>query len=142
MKKILLVAALVLGFGYFAGAQTEIRNKNITKDLDSVTVSFDIETDVVVLKYPARWEEFVEIEKSEEAISFSAKGTVLFELHFNEVDGYLLGMYDKTPVYVISHDIDEEYYTAQEYEMLCSMQEDINVIIEHLDKDRKFKMIE
>ena len=92
MKKILLVAALVLGFGYFAGAQTEIRNKNITKDLDSVTVSFDIETDVKGL--PSRRKEVLTpyLYKGKDTLFFESvevygKGRFKIERQVNAING-------------------------------------------------------
>ena len=92
MKKILLVAALVLGFGYFAGAQTEIKNRNITKDSDMVTVSFDIETDVKGL--PSRRKEVLTpyLYKGKDTLFFESvevygKGRFKIERQVNAING-------------------------------------------------------
>ena len=92
MKKILLIAALILGFGYFAGAQTEIKNRNITKDSDMVTVSFDIETDVKGL--PSRRKEVLTpyLYKGKDTLFFESvevygKGRFKIERQVNAING-------------------------------------------------------
>ena len=71
MKKISAIAIMILGFGYFAGAQTVIKNEILTKDSDNVTVSFDIETDVKGL--PSRRKEIIS------PYLYNGKDTVFFD---------------------------------------------------------------
>ncbi|MBO5418460.1 MAG: hypothetical protein J6A22_00095 [Bacteroidales bacterium] len=45
MKKVFTIIALALGMGVTMNAQTLITNESMTSDADSVTVSFDVDTD-------------------------------------------------------------------------------------------------
>ena len=45
MKNVFALAALILGTSVALNAQTEIRNENMSHDADSVTVTFEINTD-------------------------------------------------------------------------------------------------
>lgn len=104
--------------------------------------TFEIETSLTTLKYPKKWEDKVQINVEDERVRFAYKDEKLFDLCFYECDGFLLGTYRETPIYVISYDIDEEKYKEAEYMEISGMQQDVNVIIEHLDKDRRFKISE
>ncbi|MDO4811339.1 MAG: hypothetical protein Q3985_05265 [Eubacteriales bacterium] len=92
--------------------------------------TFDIKTPVVTMKYPMRWKDKVQIDVSEEAVKFSSNGTKLFDLLFVECDGYLLGKYKDMPIYIVDYNVatDEE----------IAMQDDVNVILEHLTEDTSF----
>lgn len=46
MRKILATAAVLFGISNMADAQTVIMNENLTQDGSSVTVSFEVDTDV------------------------------------------------------------------------------------------------
>ena len=90
----------------------------------------DIPTDLVTLSYPERWKDKVEIKVEGKKVSFVNGDTPLFDLCFEECDGYLLGTYDGTPIYIIEYPVETEEQIA--------MQQDVNVIIDHLCQDAKF----
>ena len=45
MKKIFATLVIVLAAGFWSNAQTVIRNEVMTTDKDSVTVTFELDTD-------------------------------------------------------------------------------------------------
>lgn len=90
----------------------------------------DIRTDVVTLKYPAKWKDVVQTEITETGVKFSNNGTPLFDLIFSECDGYLLGTYKDTPIYIVDYPVETDEQAA--------MQEDVNVILQYLMEDPKF----
>ena len=96
------------------------------------SVTMDIEGAPVPMKYPEKWKNDVQTEVTEGRVKFSNNGTPLFDLVFTDCDGYLLGTYNDTPIYIISYDVstDEQY----------AMQDDVNVILEHWMKDPNFKV--
>ena len=97
---------------------------------DGDTSTFDIETSVVTMKYPNKWKDKVQVKVSDEGVKFSNDGTPLFDLNFIECDGYLLGTYKNTPIYVVD-------YTVKTDEQIA-MQQDINVILQNLMSDSNF----
>lgn len=92
---------------------------------------FAIKTKIGDLYYPNKWKEKVTIDVSDEKVSFSCKGIMLFDLVFAECEGYLLGTYDSTPIYIV------DGTDAEEDEMMA-MHEDVNVILQYLMEDPKF----
>ena len=94
------------------------------------TSTIDIKTRVVTMKYPAKWQDEVQINVSDNGVEFSNNGTPLFDLVFSDCDGYLLGTYKATPIYIVEHPIDNEAQAA--------MIDDVNVILEHLMEDPSF----
>ena len=94
------------------------------------TSVFDIETPLVTLKYPAKWQDTVQTEVSEDGVRFSTEGTPLFDLLFTECDGFLLGLYRDTPIYIVEHPTN----TDEQSDMI----DDVNVILQHLMEDSYF----
>lgn len=92
---------------------------------------FDIETSVVTLKYPLKWKDKVTIEVSDGKVCFSNEGTPLFDLVFSEGEGYLLGSYNGTPIYLV------EYPVSTEEQI--QMKDDVNVILDYLSMDEAFE---
>ena len=92
--------------------------------------TYDIETPIGNVKYPVMWKDKVKTEKTGNTVKFSNDGTPLFDLVFEKCDGYLLGTYKDTPVYVVYHDVktDEQH----------AMVDDINFILQGLMKDKNF----
>ena len=84
------------------------------------------------MKYPAKWREDVQIDVSDDGVRFSNNGTALFDLLFHECDGYLLGSYNGTPIYIIDYPVDD----AEQ----ANMQEDVNVILQYLMDDPSFQI--
>lgn len=102
------------------------------------TSTFEIKTSVTTLFYPNKWKDIVKIENTDEQVKFSYNGEKLFDLVFTECDGYLLGTYKDTPIYIISYNVDESKYTEEEYYDICGMENSVNVILENLMKDENF----
>lgn len=98
------------------------------RDKDSET--FEIKTSVVTLNYPSRWKEKVTVAVTDQGVSFSSGDTKLFDLVFKECDGFRLGSYNGTPIYII------DYPVRTEEEM--HMQQDVNVILQFLYEDSNF----
>lgn len=96
------------------------------------TATMDIEGTPIPIKYPKKWETAVQTEITEDRVKFSNNGTPLFDLVFTECDGYLLGTYKDTPIYIVD-------YEASADEQLA-MQEDVNVILKYLMNDPDFKI--
>lgn len=92
--------------------------------------TFDIKTPVVTMKYPKKWKEKVQIDITEDGVKFSNDGTSLFDLMFIGCDGYLLGKYKETPIYIVSYTVETDEQAA--------MQEDVNVILQYLMEDANF----
>ena len=95
---------------------------------DSSTL--DISTSIVTMKYPSKWREKVQIEVEDNGVKFSNNGTMLFDLMFIECDGYLLGTYSGTPIYIVDYSVNNDEQAI--------MQEDVNVILQYLMEDKNF----
>lgn len=96
------------------------------------TTTTDIKTAFTTLKYPGKWKDAVQTEITADSVKFSNNGTPLFDLVFSECDGYLLGTYKDTPIYVVDYPVETNEQAA--------MQEDVNVIIQHLMEDPNFAL--
>lgn len=99
---------------------------------------FGIETSVGTLYYPEKWKDQVTVDVSDSAVKFSANGIQLFDLLFGDGEGYLLGTYNGTEIRVVSYEIEQEGLSEQELNDLWAMQEDVNVILQHLMEDTGF----
>ncbi len=125
--------------GYQQGVNTIV--KYLEKDYDfrvdeaiekQDSETFDVKTKVVTLKYPKKWEKKVKVTEKEDTVSFKAGDTRLFDLRFSKGDGNLLGTYKDTPIYVVEYKVKTDEQKA--------MQQDVNVIINNLSKDKDFKI--
>ncbi|MBR0466828.1 MAG: hypothetical protein IJJ40_04965 [Clostridia bacterium] len=94
--------------------------------------TFDIKTEVTTLKYPERWEKTADIKTEEDKVVFSLNDKTVFEIVFKECDGYLLGTYNGTPIYIV------ETETEDYNEKL--MLEDVDIILQNLLEDENFKV--
>lgn len=102
--------------------------------------TFDIETSVATLKYPLKWKDVVNVDVQDNKVAFATDEEKLFDLEFGKSEGFLLGTYDGTEIYVVTYEIDSDKYSENEYMNLSGMQNDINVIVENLEKDSKFEI--
>ena len=102
-------------------------NELVEPEDTSVT---EISTVIGVLQYPGKWKDAVQVETSDESVRFSNNGTPLFDLVFSECDGYLLGTYKDTPIYIVDYPVETDEQAA--------MQEDVNVILQYLMEDPNF----
>lgn len=96
------------------------------------TATADIEGAPIPMKYPEKWKNAVQTEVEKDRIKFSNNGVPLFDLVFTRCDGYLLGTYKDTPIYIIDYDVSTDEQLA--------MQEDVNVILQGLMDDPNFKI--
>ena len=100
--------------------------------------TYDIETDVVTLKYPAKWKDKVTVDVSGDGVRFYSNDVELFDFLFGEgADGQLIGTYNGTPISIVLHEIDTGF-EDEVYQELLAMQEDSNVILDYLEKDGSF----
>ena len=118
---------LYLILGYLAEDYNLVPEEAID---DEDPMDFEIQTSLVTLYYPSRWKEKVEIEVLDNGVKFSAAGTPLFDLMFEECDGYLLGTYQETPIYMVEYPVETEEQAA--------MQAGVNTILQHLSEDPNF----
>lgn len=96
------------------------------------TSNFDIKTSVVTLKYPNKWKDKVKVEVVDNTVKFTNDKTPVFDLVFKKCDGYLLGTYKETPIYIVEYPVKTDEQAA--------MQQDVNVILKYLMKDPNFQM--
>ena len=118
---------LYLILGYLAEDYNLVPEEAID---DEDPTDFEIQTSLVTLYYPSRWKEKVEIEVLKDGVKFSADGTPLFDLMFKECDGYMLGSYEGTPIYMVEYPVETEEQAA--------MQAGVNTILQHLTEDPSF----
>lgn len=117
-----IIEALISDYGFVTGEIVEQEDNSV----------FEIKTDLVTLYYPNKWKDKVTVKVDGKTVSFMADKRKIFDLCFEKCDGYLLGTYDGTPIYMV------EYKAENDDEI--AMQQDVNVIIEYLSKDEKFKI--
>lgn len=164
---LILVIGLAIGLGVGAllfGGNSDKENTLNEKGDDKVTGTleemthedgFVIETSMVDLYYPKKWEDKVRIEKVSgdiQMVQFFAtlegKPEVhLFDICFGGEDGYTLGYLnpDKSnpiEVKIISYDFEfGEEWTTEEVNDIYSMQYDINYILGMLLKKADFEVV-
>lgn len=94
---------------------------------------FAINTSVTTLYYPAKWQDVVTVEVSDTKVCFTYDNGSLFDLVFTETEnGFLLGTYENTPIYVVDYEVSSNEASA--------MQEDVNVILHYLMEDGNFSI--
>ena len=136
MKKIVCLLLCFVFVFSFASCKKEKKkvsdnNSSIVVDEDN-SKTFDIKTEVTTLKYPERWKDNADIETKDDKVVFKLNDKTVFEIVFKECDGYLLGTYNGTPVYVIENETDD--YNEK------LMLEDIDIILQNLLEDENFKV--
>lgn len=106
-----------------------------TSDSAEGTGSFkEIELGKLVLKYPGKWSDRVNIKVSENTAAFSSSNQQLFDIIIGESNEHLLGTTsDGTKVYL-------KTYKVKGDSELLAMQEDSNEIINNLIKDYKLSI--
>ena len=138
MKRIVSLLFCLLFVLCFASCKT--KNKKVVDDNKSSSVvieednqkTFDIKTQVTTLKYPERWQNAADIKTEDDKVVFSLNDKTVFEIVFKECDGYLLGTYNGTPIYIV------ETETEDYNEKL--MLEDVDIILQNLLEDENFKV--
>lgn len=107
--------------------------------IEEDTSTFEIETSLATLYYPQKWQDSVSVEVTDNKAAFSTTdGVQLFDLEFGQSEGVLLGTYGETELHIISYDIEQGERSEEDYNKLCAMQEDVNVILQHLLEDEAF----
>lgn len=126
------------------------KNTEITNDQEEID-SFEIETEHCTLYYPLTWAEQIEVEFSEEAgykVEFwgnvdGKEAKHLFNICFNSDDGDLLGYFEREDEVVnvsverIDLDFDSDW-TEEEQNQIYAMQEEMNYVIDMLNKDENY----
>ena len=155
MKKILLILVIaILSVSLFACSEKKEAdgdNKTTTdssaaadeKETAAPVEVFVIKTDYADLKYPKKWEDRVKVDVKDNTVAFSADKKPLFDLVFNGKDGFVLGTIKKDDgnivVRIVDHKLNEKDKKYNEY---AGMQNDVNVIIDHLREDYDFAIEE
>ena len=109
-----------------------------TKTEDEPT--FEIATDLVTLCYPERWKDQVTVETAEDGVKFSCGDTPVFDVMFGGEEGFLLGTFRDTEIRAVVYDVEPGDVSESEYDAICQMHEDINVILEHLMENANFQV--
>ena len=122
------------------------------KSTDESTLNeqtYEIKTKYCTLEYPAIWEDAVTIKTtSEDPYTLRFTGTVdnkilpLFDLAFDTTDGILLGTLhidENHTLSLIPYEINEKECSSDQYKLFCGMQEDVNIIINHLKTNYDFE---
>ena len=137
MKKAIMIFICVLCFLMIIGCGKSDKStdktsseKTTSSEVVDSSATYDIKTDVTTFKYAEVWKDKVETDVTDKKVSFTQDGTPVFDLVFEECDGYLLGTYSGTPIYIIEYPVE----TDEQAQMI----EDINVILENLLKDENF----
>lgn len=107
-------------------------------DNDNIS-TYAIKTPVVTLYYPKKWEDVVNVDVKDTAVSFSYKDTKLFDIYFGDLNGNLIGTYKDKKIGIVSHSIDSDGLSKEDTEIALEMQESVNVIIENLKLDAEFE---
>lgn len=127
----------------------------VTSTLDQMfeQEGFIIETPIVNLHYPEKWKEQIRVEQIEgdvHTVQFIAtvegkEEVHIFDIAYGSEEGYTLGYLEddneeKVPVNIISYDFElGEEWTEEEKNEVYTMLEDVNYIIEILQKDARFE---
>ncbi len=107
---------------------------------------FTVKSPYCLLKFPSKWEKYITVEYDKgEVYTLTFKHSItevaLFDISFGENDYPLLGVLVKdgkeTSVRINSYEFDpsDKYYSVY-----CTMQEDVNVLINHLIEEYEIKM--
>lgn len=121
---------------------------NLSKDYNFVTAEdavnidrddvYEIETSVVPLYYPTAWKDEVTVEVEDAAVRFSCGDVKLFDVLFGSDKGDYIGSYKDTAVSIITYDLEKENLSSAELTNLRAMQDDVNVVLDNLQKDKDF----
>lgn len=134
---ILFLVFLFVGCTANKNENSSTFDESVVSTENNENLTFNIETDFAVLKYPSKYEKDIEVDKSENLVSFSCEKVKLFDISFNDETSEPIGkLKDGTTVSVISYEIDSKY---DNYDKLCAMQEGINTVLDNLIKDYDLK---
>lgn len=137
MKKFTVLLLIFGIFFVFAGCGKE-KIPEASSGGDGV---FVIKSPYCDLKYPEKWQDQVDIfveTGSFCTVEFTDKrsGTPLFDLVFGREKGNLYGTLildgENIVIRIVDYELDQN---AEDYQTLCMMQEDVNVILQHLTED-------
>ncbi len=99
----------------------------------------EIDAGFTKLYYPARWKDNIRTDKATNTVSFYYLDTKIFDIVYGGTQGSLLGRYDGKDIRLVSEKLDEEQYTEGEMVEIHTLQDDINVLLSELEKDKKFE---
>ena len=107
----------------------------VNVDRDDV---YEIKTSVVSLYYPTAWKDEVTVKVEDTSVSFSCGSVKLFDVLFGSDKGDYIGSYKDTAVSIITYNIEKGKLTSAELTNLRAMQDDVNVVLENLEKEKDF----
>lgn len=136
-KSIYMLSSCILIMIILAvGCSKQEKIKNDTEE------TFSIATRYCTISYPKKWKDAVQIDIEEGdvySVKFSADDIPLFDLSFNGGDGNVLGTLknkkENIIIRITTYDINKDNGNYEDY---AKMQNDINVIIEHLISEYDF----
>lgn len=117
-----IIQGLISDYDFLVNERPEVE--------DDYSKTYEIKTDLVTLHYPEKWKSKATVNTEKNVVHFYNGKTPLFDLRFEECDGYLLGTYSGTPIYMVEYPVTKEEDIA--------MQQDVNIIIQNLSKDKNF----
>ncbi len=127
-------------------SSTAAEDETVIGKIDETEDMMKIDTKYGTLKFPAKWKDEVDVSISEDepyTVSFVTKGTdkEIFSLHFGGGEGYLLGTLplngENIEVFVEDAELDAK---SKDFDKLCEIQEDVNVILNRLTEDYAFSV--
>lgn len=135
-----IIDKLVENYGFIIGESGIEAEEN--------TNIYKITTKYCNLSYPEKWKDLVNVEIDDSdiyTVKFSYKDIPLFNLTFNEGNGYKLGNMNidgnDITIYIDDFNFNKDELSEQDYVNCCAMSSDVNVILEHLIEDYGFVYI-
>ncbi len=117
-----------------ASEKPQIIENNVTDSEDMIVV----DSPIGKLYYPKKWKDDVTFQVNGNQLVALYYDNPLFTLYFGGEEGYLYGTVknegEDIELRYDMHDLDS---TQEDYETMCSMQEDINVIFQYLIQEGK-----
>ena len=102
------------------------------------TEVYEIKTTIATFCYPTRWKDRISVKDEDGTVSFFSDDVDVFELKLGGTDGFSVGTYDGKDLRLVTFAFTQYKDDQKRFEELCQMQEDVNVLLDHLDRDKAF----
>lgn len=102
------------------------------------TKVYEIKTTIATFSYPARWRDRISVKDNEGTVAFFSDNIEVFELKLGSTDGFSVGKYDGKDLRLVTFDFNQYKDDQKRFEELCQMQEDVNVLLDYLERDKAF----
>ena len=99
---------------------------------------YEIDTSIGKFYYPEKWKGIVTTKESDKAVSFYSEGVEVFALKLGGSEGFSVGTYKGEDLRLVTYKFDDKLEKSR-FDELCAMQEDANVILNHLKNDKDYK---